>query len=93
MMQFGHDGEIGELFRNAGLSAVKTGSLEVQAAYADFEDVWAPFVEWGGPVGRFCRSLPPGRLAAIREQLRELVGSPAGAFTLPARAWYATGRV
>ncbi|MDE3134077.1 MAG: class I SAM-dependent methyltransferase [Acidobacteriota bacterium] len=93
VMRFGHDGEIGDLFREAGLSEVATGSLEVQAAYAGFEDLWNPFVEWAGPVGQFCRSLEPERLAAIREQLRMRVGAPAGSFTLPARAWYATGRV
>jgi len=93
VMRFGHDGEIGDLFREAGLSDVATGSLEVQAAYVDFDDLWNPFVEWAGPVGQFCRSLDPERLAAIREQLRMRVGAPAGSFTLPARAWYATGRV
>jgi SAM-dependent methyltransferase len=93
VMRFGHDGEIGDLFREAGLTEVTTGSLEVQAAYMDFEDLWNPFVEWAGPVGQFCRSLHPDRLAAIREQLRMRVGAPAGSFMLPARAWYATGRV
>lgn len=93
VMRFGHDGEIGDLFREAGLTEVATGLLEVQAAYVDFEDLWDPFVEWAGPVGQFCRSLDPDRLGAIREQLRTRVGAPAGSFTLPARAWYATGRV
>jgi SAM-dependent methyltransferase len=92
-MRFGHDGEIGDLFREAGLTEVATASLEVQAAYVDFDDLWNPFVEWAGPVGQFCRSLDPERLAAIREQLRMRIGAPAGSFTLPARAWYATGRV
>ncbi|MGH2849083.1 MAG: class I SAM-dependent methyltransferase [Solirubrobacteraceae bacterium] len=92
-MRFGHDGEIGDLFREAGLTEVATGSLEVHAAYADFDDLWNPFVEWAGPVGQFCRSLAPERLAAVREQFRTRVGTPAGSFTLPARAWYATGRV
>jgi SAM-dependent methyltransferase len=93
VMRFGHDGEIGDLFEEAGLTEVATGSLEVQAAYVDFDDLWNPFVEWAGPVGQFCRSLDPDRLAAIREQLRIRVSAPAGSFTLPGRAWYATGRV
>jgi hypothetical protein len=50
-------------------------------------------LEGAGPVGQFCRSLDPERLAAIREQLWVRLGSPAGSFTPPARAWYATGRV
>jgi ubiquinone/menaquinone biosynthesis C-methylase UbiE len=93
VMRFGHDGEIGDLFREAGLAQVATGSLEVRAAYADFDDLWDPFVHWPGPVGQFCRSLDADRQVAIREQLRMRVGAPAGSFTLPARAWYATGRV
>ena len=92
-MRFGRDGEIGELFREVGLTHVATGSLEVEAAYADFDDLWDPFLEWTGPVGQFCRSLDPDRLAAIREELMRRLGSPSGPFTLPARAWYATGRV
>jgi hypothetical protein len=75
------------------LTEVATGSLEVQAVYVDFDDLWNPFVEWAGPVGQFCRSLDAERLAAIHEQLRMRVGAPAGSFTLPARAWYATGQV
>jgi hypothetical protein len=93
VMRFGHVGEIGDLFRAAGLTEVATGSLEVQAAYSDLDDFWNPFVEWAGPVGQFCRSLDRDRRAAIREQLRMRVGAPGGSFTLPARAWYATGRV
>lgn len=85
-MRFGHDGEIGDLFRGAGLTEVATGSLEVQAAYVDFDDLWNPFVEWTGPVGQFCRSLDPDRLAAIREQLRMRVGAPTGSFMVPACA-------
>lgn len=92
-MRFGRDGEIGELFREVGLSDVATGSLEVEATYADFDDLWDPFLQWTGPVGQFCRSLDPERLAAIREELRGRLDSPAGRFTLPARAWFATGRI
>ena len=93
VMRFGHDGEIGDLFREAGLTDVKTGSLKVRTTYANFDDLWDPFVEWAGPVGQFCRSLAPDRLTAIREELRMRVDAPTGSFTLPACAWYATGRV
>ena len=75
------------------MTEVATGSLEVQAAYVDFDDLWTPFVEWAGLAAQFCRSLDPEGLAAIREQLRMRVGTPAASFTLPARAWYAIGRV
>lgn len=92
-MRFGRDGEIGDLFRQAGFTGVVTGALEVEAAYADLDDLWNPFFEWTGPVGQFCRSLDPERRAAIRGELWVRVGSPEGPFTLPARAWYAIGRV
>ena len=85
-MRFGHDGEIGDLFRGAGLTEVATGSLEVQAAYVNFDDLWNPLVEWAGPVGQFCRSLDQDRLAAISEQLRMRVGAPTGSFMVPACA-------
>lgn len=89
---FGRDGEIGELFERAGLQDVATGALETDARYESFDEFWAPFLTNTGPAGAFIDSLDEDGRARLREDLRARLGSPEGAFTLPARAWYATGR-
>ena len=91
-MRFARDGEIAELFREAGLDAVTQGALDVEATYADFDDLWSGFTGGVGPAGAYCTALDPDRQAALREELRRRLDPPAGAFALTARAWYATGR-
>jgi SAM-dependent methyltransferase len=90
---FGHEGEIAGLFASAGLEAIESGSLEVTAAYEDYDDFWTPFLSTTGPAGAYIASLDVERRERLREDLRTRLGSPGGPFTLPASAWYATGRV
>jgi SAM-dependent methyltransferase len=90
---FGNDGDIAALFAAAGLTDVTSGSLEVEAAYADFDDFWTPFLEGAGPAGSFVGGLDENGRARLRAELHRRLGSPAGAFTLPARAWYSAARV
>jgi SAM-dependent methyltransferase len=89
---FGREGEIADLFRSAGLEDVRDGALDVETTYADFDEFWNPFLTGIGPAGDYVASLDADRQASFREVLRTRVGSPAGPFTLTARAWYATGR-
>jgi SAM-dependent methyltransferase len=91
-LHFGRDGEIGDLFTAAGFEQVTTGAVTVEAAYEDFDDLWAGFTGGTGPAGAFCKSLAPRLRDRLRDELRRSLGDPRGAFTLPARAWYATGR-
>jgi len=90
---FGRDGEIAELFERAELADVLSGALEVEAEYTSFDDFWTPFLSTTGPAGAYIASLEDRQKARLRKDLRYRVGSPAGPFTLSARAWYATGRV
>jgi SAM-dependent methyltransferase len=90
--RFGRDGEIARLFESAELSSVVSGALEVEAAYEDFDDLWAGFLGGVGPAGVYCASLNEAARNALREELRSRLGSPSGRFSLPARAWYALGR-
>ena len=89
--RFGRDGEIAELFSAAGFRDVRPGSLDVAAHYDDFDDLWAGFTSGVGPSGSFCAALAPDQREALRRGLRYRLGEPAGAFSLPARAWFATG--
>jgi len=63
----------------------------VEASYEDFDDLWTPFLAGIGPAGAYAASLDPAAQETLREQLREELGNPAGAFTLTAKAWGVRG--
>jgi SAM-dependent methyltransferase len=92
-MLFCRAGELAELFASCGLDDIEHGALTVAADYADFDDYWSPFLSGLGPTGAYCISLAPDAQEALRNACFRRLGSPAGAFTLNARAWYAVGRV
>jgi ubiquinone/menaquinone biosynthesis C-methylase UbiE len=90
-MRFATPDELAELWRNSGLDAVEVSPIVVEAAYEDFDDLWAPFPTGVGPAGAYAASLELGAQARLREEFARRLGSPEGAFTLSARAWCATG--
>ena len=92
VMRFCREGELGGLWATCGLSDLETGELWATGEYAGFDDYWEPFTSGLGPSGSYCASLDPERQAALRDACFRRLGSPAGAFTLRARAWYAVGR-
>jgi ubiquinone/menaquinone biosynthesis C-methylase UbiE len=85
------DGDIARHLRHAGLQDVTSGILTSHADYAGFDDFWLPFTLAVGPAGHYLRTLPAGQQATVCEACRPHL--PDGPFTLPARAWYACGRV
>ncbi len=91
-MRFCSPGELGRLWRDAGLVDVEVGPVVVSAAYRDFDDLWVPFEVGVAPSGAFCVSLPPERRVALRHRFAERLGSPDGPFQLEARAWAVMGR-
>ncbi|MFL5824898.1 MAG: class I SAM-dependent methyltransferase [Thermoleophilaceae bacterium] len=93
VMRFCTASELEDLWREAGLSDVVSGELNVSTRYDDFDDLWEPLESGVAPSGAYAAALSPERRAALREELRALLGSPEGPFTLPARAWCVIGRV
>jgi SAM-dependent methyltransferase len=83
--------ELEALWSAAGLEEVRTSPLDVEASYADFDDLWQPFTAGIGPAGAYCASLSPERRTELRERLRAELGDPVGSFTLGARAWCVRG--
>jgi hypothetical protein len=65
----------------------------VAARYDDFDDLWEPLERGVGPSGAYAAALDPPRRAALRDELRGLLGAPEGSFMLAARAWWVAGRV
>jgi ubiquinone/menaquinone biosynthesis C-methylase UbiE len=91
VMPWCREGELGELWRAAGLHDVRSDALVVSAAYADFEDLWSPLPTGIAPAGAFCKSLDEERRAALREAHRRRLRVGDGPFELTARAWAAAG--
>ncbi len=85
--------ELGGLWREAGLRDVRCGALTVSAAYASFEDLWAPLPTGVGPAGAFCASLDDERRAALHDAYRRRLGVGDAPFELSARAWAVAGTV
>jgi SAM-dependent methyltransferase len=93
IMRWCAEGELAELWRDAGLEAVRFGQLVVRAGYADFEDLWAPLPTGVAPSGAFCKSLDDERRGALHDAYRSRLGVGEGKFELTARAWAGAGIV
>jgi SAM-dependent methyltransferase len=85
------EGDIARRFERAGLADVVGTALQARADYSGFDDFWEPFTFAVGPAGRYLRSLPAQRRAAVRDRCRAQL--PDGPFALDARAWCARGVV
>ena len=92
VMRYCSPPELEALWSGAGLHDVSTGELHASASYDSFEEMWQPLETGLGPSGAYAKALDPDRRAALKRTFHELLGSPAGGFTLDARAWYVTGR-
>ena len=94
-MKFSHQGELGELWRKAGLINVEEQALVINQAYSSFNDYWEPFTKGAGPGGAFVVSLSPDRRQQLEARMRKrLLGERQdGPFTLTARAWCVRGMV
>ena len=84
-------GDLGTLFRAAGLRDVDDGSITVGVRHPDFDDWWAPFELGVGPAGAYVARLDVDGRHQLQRRCRELLG--AGPFTIEATAWAARGVV
>jgi hypothetical protein len=85
--------ELKDLLAGAGLENVEGGTLEVEAAYDDFDDFWSALVGGVGPAGQWVLKLDEEQRAALPGELRRRLGDPDGPFTLRGTAWAARGTV
>jgi SAM-dependent methyltransferase len=94
-MKLSRKGQLGELWRRAGLVNVQEAPLRIDQAYISFNDYWEPFTQGAGPGGAYVVSLPEDRRRQLEARLRKrLLGDRQdGPFTLTARAWCVRGEV
>ena len=94
-MKLSRQGQLGNLWKKAGLVNVKEEPLVIDQAYSSFDDYWAPFTKGAGPGGAYVVSLPENRRRNLEARMRKrLLGDRAdGPFTLTARAWCVRGEV
>lgn len=81
------------VWAGAGLVGVSTVPIEVPTVFADFTDLWEPFLAGQGPAPGYVASLAP----ADRDRVRDALGAalprrPDGSLALTARAWAVSGR-
>lgn len=91
-LRFGREGEIVELLDDAGFERLTETTLSVTSTYAGFDELWSGLNAGIGPAGSYCVGLPEHRRAALRTEMFDRLGSPAGAFSLSALARCASGR-
>jgi SAM-dependent methyltransferase len=86
-----HEGDLGQLFRAAGLHEVQESALSVSVEHRSFDDWWEPFRLGVGPAGSYTAGLDSTRQARLRERCREML--PPAPFAVTALAWAARGLV
>lgn len=94
-MKLSRQGQLGDLWRAAGLVNVREEALVIDQAYSSFLDYWEPFTKGAGPGGAFVVSLTPDRRQQLEARMRKrlLKDSEDGPFTLKAKAWCVRGEV
>jgi SAM-dependent methyltransferase len=82
------EGQLAQLFAQAGLSVADVTALTVQVHHATFDEWWEPFTLGVGPAGAYVASVNAEHRAALRERCRAKLAPPA---TISATAWAVTG--
>lgn len=83
-------GQLGDLMREAGLSAVAESELAVSARFETFEDWWEPYTFGIGPAGAYVSRQDDAGRDRLQEACREHL--PEAPFSVTARAWCAVAQ-
>jgi trans-aconitate methyltransferase len=81
------------VWADVGLVDVSTASIEVPTVFADFADLWKPFLGGQAPPPSYLATLAPADRDRVRDALSAAVPRrPDGSVALTARAWAVRGR-
>ncbi|WP_237740740.1 hypothetical protein [Crystallibacter crystallopoietes] len=83
------EGQLAELFEQAGLRGIEEERLTVTVAFEGFADWWEPYTLGVGPAGEYLRGLDAGRRREVMDRCAALL--PDGAFELAPSAWFVRG--
>lgn len=88
-------GSLAALWREAGLAAVREGTLAIEIAFERFDHYWQTVVGSGQTFARYFATLPPDARAALRDTVRAayLVGDDDGPRSWATRAFAVSGTV
>ena len=94
-MKVSREGQLGQLWRQAGLGEVREQALTIEQQFTSFDDYWDPFLKGAGPGGAYVVSLGDEPRKRLEARMRKrLLGDRAdGAFTLKAKVWCVRGSV
>ena len=94
-MKLSRQGQLADLWNQAGLINITDESLVIEQAYTSFNDYWDPFTSGAGPGGAYVVALPEDRRQQLEARMRKrLLGDRQdGPFTLKAKAWCVRGEV
>jgi SAM-dependent methyltransferase len=84
------EGDLAQLFGQAGLDVTRTEALTVRAHFSGFGQWWEPYTLGVGPAGDYLAALAPDDRAALRERCQRRL--PSGPFGVSATAWAVTGQ-
>jgi hypothetical protein len=88
------EGDLGRLFKEAGIAEVESRPIVIETRFASFEDYWEPFGEGQGPAGAYLASLTLDQRRGLRDNIEDrLTTNSAGEIELTARAWTARGSI
>jgi len=90
-MKLTRQGQLGGLWKSAGLANIQEKPLVIDQAFASFDDYRGPFLKGTGPGGAYVAALSEDRRQQLEKNLRGRLGN--GAFTLKAKAWCVRGDV
>lgn len=80
-------------FTTGGFASVNVRPIEIPTVFADFDDLWLPFLGGTGGAPTYLASLEPGARETLREEFRSSVQiEPDGSIHMSARAWAVRGR-
>ncbi|WP_438853850.1 class I SAM-dependent methyltransferase [Agromyces sp. M3QZ16-3] len=78
------------------LESVRVKSIEIPMVFADFDDLWQPFLGGQGPAPTYLQSTTDATRTAVHDGMREATAwgcRPDGSIMLRARAWVVVGRL
>ena len=84
------EGQLVQLFEQAGLRHIESALLTVRVDYPTFDDWWEPFTLGVGPAGSYVAALAPHRRGELQDQCAQML--PEAPFSIEASAWTALGR-